>query len=73
MCLHMSSFARANSISCRQVLPEAPPELVAELSRRYIYLYEQITGEKFQPVSSTEDPQERMTAAVQEALQQMQF
>ena len=30
------------------VLPEAPPELVAELSRRYIMLYEMITGEKFQ-------------------------
>ncbi|HMK69732.1 MAG TPA: phosphoribosylaminoimidazolesuccinocarboxamide synthase [Xanthobacteraceae bacterium] len=29
-------------------LPQAPPELVAELSRRYIQMYEQITGEKFQ-------------------------
>lgn len=28
-------------------LPEAPPEMVAELSRRYIQIYEQITGEKF--------------------------
>jgi phosphoribosylaminoimidazole-succinocarboxamide synthase len=28
-------------------LPEAPPELVQELSRRYIQMYEQITGEKF--------------------------
>ena len=29
------------------VLPEAPPELVAELSRRYIEIYEMITGEPF--------------------------
>jgi phosphoribosylaminoimidazole-succinocarboxamide synthase len=29
-------------------LPDAPPELVAELSRRYIQMYEQITGVKFQ-------------------------
>lgn len=29
------------------VLPEAPRELVEELSRRYIQMYEQITGEKF--------------------------
>src|SRR3989338_3243940 len=29
-------------------LPEAPEELVVELSRRYIQLYEMITGEKFQ-------------------------
>ena len=28
-------------------LPSAPDELVIELSRRYIYLYEKITGEKF--------------------------
>ena len=30
-------------------LPDAPPELVEELSRRYIQMYEQITGEKFIP------------------------
>ena len=30
-------------------LPDAPPELVEELSRRYIQMYEQITGEKFEP------------------------
>ena len=28
-------------------LPEAPPEMVMELSRRYIGIYEQLTGEKF--------------------------
>ena len=32
-----------------EVLPEAPPELVEELSRRYIAIYEQITGERFKP------------------------
>lgn len=30
-------------------LPEAPAELIAELSRRYIEMYEMITGEKFAP------------------------
>ena len=30
-------------------LPEAPPELVEELSRRYIQMYEQITGKKLYP------------------------
>jgi len=30
-----------------EVLPEAPVELVAELSRRYVMLYEMITGETF--------------------------
>src|SRR3989344_5112057 len=30
------------------VLPEAPAEMVEELSRRYIQIYEQLTGKKFQ-------------------------
>ena len=30
-------------------LPDAPAELVDELSRRYILMYEQITGSKFKP------------------------
>lgn len=30
------------------ILPPAPPELVAELSRRYIAMYEQITGREFE-------------------------
>ena len=30
-----------------KILPEAPQEMVEELSRRYIKIYEQITGEKF--------------------------
>src|SRR3989338_3346609 len=30
-------------------LPDAPSELVEELSRRYIQMYEQITGMKFEP------------------------
>lgn len=54
-----------------QELPEAPPELVAELSRRYIYLYQQITGEDFVPASVTEDPQQRMQKAVESALKQL--
>jgi phosphoribosylaminoimidazole-succinocarboxamide synthase len=32
-----------------KTLPEAPAALVDELSRRYILMYEQITGTKFQP------------------------
>lgn len=56
-----------------QELPEAPPELVAELSRRYIYLYQQITGEPFNPVSTSEDPQQRMQKAVETALLQLKL
>ena len=36
-----------------EVLPEAPAELVAELSRRYIEIYETITGKKFEHDFST--------------------
>jgi len=37
-------------------LPEAPPELVEELSRRYIQMYEQITGKKFEPGETPIEP-----------------
>ena len=30
-----------------KVMPEAPPEMIAELSRRYIAIYELLTGKKF--------------------------
>lgn len=36
-------------------LPDAPPELVRELSRRYLLLYEVITGERFH-FPETDDP-----------------
>lgn len=35
-----------------EVLPEAPPDMVAELSRRYIQIYEQMTGEKFKTAAN---------------------
>eukprot|EP00798_Chlamydomonas_sp_ICE-L_P008191 gene8191-1452_t len=51
-----------------EVLPVAPKELVVELSKRYIYLYEKITGELFQ-VPSVDDPiAERMERNLKEAL-----
>mmetsp|Transcript_694 Transcript_694/g.2025 ORF Transcript_694/g.2025 Transcript_694/m.2025 type:complete len:385 (+) Transcript_694:310-1464(+) len=45
-----------------EVLPEAPRELVAELSRRYIWLYQAITGQPFQPAPLP--PHDRMKAAL---------
>ena len=51
-----------------QVLPEAPPELVSELSRSYILLYETITGRTFQPADTEEDPAVRMERNVRAAL-----
>ena len=38
-----------------EVLPEAPAEMVTELSNRYIQIYEGITGKKFEPVSEDEN------------------
>ena len=51
-----------------QVLPEAPSELVAELSRRYILLYEMITGQVFRPAPYDESPAVRMERAVARSL-----
>lgn len=45
-------------------LPPAPEELVVELSRRYIQLYEMITGEQFQFPDSTTAIQQRLTQAL---------
>jgi phosphoribosylaminoimidazole-succinocarboxamide synthase len=38
-----------------EILPEAPDDLIVELSSRYITLYEMITGKTFEPVCG-EDP-----------------
>ncbi|KAK9824220.1 hypothetical protein WJX72_008624 [[Myrmecia] bisecta] len=54
-----------------KVLPEAPQELVAELSRRYIVLYQMITGEDFEPASPDEPPAGRMARNVKAALKQL--
>ena len=54
-----------------QVLPQAPLELVAELSRRYILLYEKITQQPFQPSPADEDPVQRISRNVKQALQQV--
>jgi len=53
------------------VLPEAPAELRSELSRRYILLYEKITGQAFQPAALGEEPGARMRQNVAAALEQL--
>jgi len=50
-----------------KVLPEAPRELVTELSRRYVQLYEMITGESFVLPDLALDPGTRMKAAIKGA------
>lgn len=51
-----------------QVLPEAPWELVAELSRRYITLYEKITGQAFHPATAEHSPSVRICNNISIAL-----
>ncbi|GAB4823885.1 hypothetical protein N2152v2_010931 [Parachlorella kessleri] len=53
------------------VLPEAPVELVAELSRRYIMLYERITGQQFQPAPLDQSPARRMASNIAAALEKL--
>lgn len=53
------------------VLPEAPAELRAELSRRYVLLYERITGQAFAPAPLDVDPAQRMRDNVAAALQEL--
>lgn len=58
-------------MSPMQVLPDAPAELVTELSRRYILLYQMITGEGFQLSSLEQDPNQRMADNLAAALERM--
>ena len=50
-----------------EVLPDAPDDLVAELSARYILLYELITGEKF-IFPNLDDINKRITENIKELL-----
>lgn len=54
-----------------QVLPPAPPELVAELSRRYVLLYEKITGQQFEPPPPDVPPRKRMEKNIKAALERL--
>uniref|UniRef100_A0A7S0S1R7 Phosphoribosylaminoimidazole-succinocarboxamide synthase, chloroplastic n=1 Tax=Chlamydomonas leiostraca TaxID=1034604 RepID=A0A7S0S1R7_9CHLO len=51
-----------------KVLPEAPKELVVELSKRYVYLYEKITGEQFQVPDLSTPVNDRIDKNVRKAL-----
>ena len=52
-------------------VPDAPVELVEELSRRYIYLYEQITGTDFAPAAPETLDLEYMERQIAEALAEL--
>ncbi|EIE20476.1 hypothetical protein COCSUDRAFT_37771 [Coccomyxa subellipsoidea C-169] len=54
-----------------KVLPEAPAELVKELSRRYILLYEKITGQCFEIPPLGTDPKHRMAENVRKSLKRL--
>jgi phosphoribosylaminoimidazole-succinocarboxamide synthase len=47
-----------------ETLPEAPADLVAELSSRYVKLYEMITGETFEVPPVGVDVNKRMRDAL---------
>ncbi|PNW85984.1 hypothetical protein CHLRE_03g202113v5 [Chlamydomonas reinhardtii] len=49
------------------VLPEAPAELVCELSKRYVYLYEKITGQPFAVPDLDTPINDRILANLQKA------
>ena len=51
-----------------ETLPDAPDSLVAELSRRYIFLYEKITGNAFQFPEAGVPVPERIAANLQASL-----
>ena len=54
-----------------ETLPDAPNELVVELSQRYIKLFEMITGTVFVPPDPTEDVDQRVQRNVDAALKEL--
>ncbi|OAE30703.1 hypothetical protein AXG93_402s1160 [Marchantia polymorpha subsp. ruderalis] len=55
-----------------KILPDAPAELVSELSWRYILLFETITGKKIELPNTQEPIHDRITRNVERALQELQ-
>jgi len=53
-----------------QQVPEMTPEIISSISERYIELYEQITGDKFQK-NETEDVSNRIEANITECLKNL--
>ena len=51
-----------------KILPDAPEELVAELSSRYIYLYETVVGESFPFPDTSKLVEERINENLKEVL-----
>ena len=51
-----------------EVLPDAPEELVEELSRRYVALYETITGQAFAPASPEQLTEEAIEKAIAKSI-----
>lgn len=49
--------------------PDVPSDIVDELSRRYVYVYEQLTGTTFQPADGKADPLQRIESSMIQALQ----
>ncbi|CEG37864.1 phosphoribosylaminoimidazolesuccinocarboxamide synthase [Plasmopara halstedii] len=49
------------------ILPEAPKELVMELSRRYILLYELITGSRFEFPTTDSKPEDELVEGIRKA------
>ncbi|MCA9327590.1 phosphoribosylaminoimidazolesuccinocarboxamide synthase, partial [Candidatus Saccharibacteria bacterium] len=49
--------------------PEVPEEVIAELARRYTYVYEQLTGNTFKP-SEDRKPLQRIELNIRKALQE---
>ncbi|KAK9821588.1 hypothetical protein WJX81_002114 [Elliptochloris bilobata] len=50
-------------------LPAAPEELVVELARRYVLLYETITGQRFEPAPVGQERAQGMAASTRAALE----
>ncbi len=51
--------------------PEPFPEIITELSNRYVYVYEHLTGKKFIPTNDSEDVLKRIESNVTKELERL--
>jgi phosphoribosylaminoimidazole-succinocarboxamide synthase len=54
-----------------QKMPELPDDLINQISERYIELYEQLTGQKFEKPDADADPLKRIESNVVKALEKL--
>ena len=61
-------MANGYQVKTRPTVPVMSDEWVAQISARYIELFETVTGQQFQPADPSVDPQQRIETNISKSL-----